>query len=386
MNLLTAGSFRWPHPPTENERDWNVLQQLRRDWSRIDVLVKTNALESQHFERDGIAVHYLPSRLSGPAGTVGFVVSATRAAIDIHRRAHVALFSASDPIAGIAGYELKRRADVPCLMHLQGELLAPPSAYGSRVRRWALQSLTCWVGRRVDVVRALYPQQVEQLVAAGVPRDRIELVRNRCDTDLCAPERWHGQRDAMRRLLGVDDRWVMLFVGSLLPIKGVDVALRALPLVLRQRPDATLVIAGEGPERRRLARLTAQLGIDHHVRFCGRVPHGQVPALLAAADVCLFPSRSEASPRVVLEAAAMARPIVASAVGGVPDIVVDRESGLLVPMDDPCRLAQAIMELAQHEPLGVRLGQAARATILTKFEYQKNLDELRRLYRRVAHA
>ena len=152
----------------------------------------------------------------------------------------------------------------------------------------------------------------------------------------------------------------VLFLGRLHRQKGVDTLIRALPLL---PPDVTVMLVGDGPERAALRRLTADLGVADRVTVTGFVLHDMVPGLLAGADVVVMPSRYEELGTALVEAMAAGRPVVASRVGGIPELVRDGVDGLLVPPDDPAALAKAITRVLANPVLAAELGASGRARV-----------------------
>jgi glycogen synthase len=152
----------------------------------------------------------------------------------------------------------------------------------------------------------------------------------------------------------------VLFVGRLHRQKGVDILLRALPLL---PPVATVTLVGDGPERAALCRLADELGVADRVTVTGFVPHGMVPGLLAGADVVVLPSRYEELGTALVEAMAAGRPVVAARVGGIPELVRDGVDGLLVPPDDPGALAKAVTRVLANPVLAAELGANGRARV-----------------------
>jgi glycogen synthase len=152
----------------------------------------------------------------------------------------------------------------------------------------------------------------------------------------------------------------ILLVGRLAAQKGVDVALRALAAVLGRCPEARLVVAGDGDQALYLRRTARYLGIASHVEFAGWQTGDALVALYQQANVVVVPSRYEPFGLVALEAMACGRPVVASQVGGLAEVVVDSETGYLVPPGDDLRLAQRIVRLLLDDGTATRLGRAAR--------------------------
>jgi glycosyltransferase involved in cell wall biosynthesis len=191
-----------------------------------------------------------------------------------------------------------------------------------------------------------------------------------------------GDRDGTRRKLGVeDDEVLILTVGNLRERKGHAVLIDALGRVQRNGCGVAfrLAIAGGGRERENLERQAAELGIADRVQLLGH--RDDVPDLQAAADVYAMPSYWEGMPLAVLEAMLAGKAIVASRVGGIPEVIRDGETGLLVPAGDAPALAQSLRRLLDDERLRSRLGAAARARGDAEFHVRVMADRYESLYR-----
>ena len=187
----------------------------------------------------------------------------------------------------------------------------------------------------------------------GVSVDRVEVVPNPAPS---VPEL--RSRAELREELDLSGH-VLGFAGRLTSAKALEVALRALA----ETPSVSLAIAGDGSEREELERLSGALGLDGRVVFLGaRSRHG-VLELFRAVDAALLSSRWENFPHSVVEALAVGTPVIATAVGGVPEVVRDGENGLLVPSGDARALAAAIRRFFADESLRQRLAGAARASV-----------------------
>ncbi len=152
---------------------------------------------------------------------------------------------------------------------------------------------------------------------------------------------------------------VLVFAGRLGPQKAVDTLLAAIADV----PEVTLLVAGDGPDRGVLERRSFDLGLDGRVRFLGSVPRDTVLRLFRAADASVLSSAWENFPHTVVEALAVGCPVIATAVGGVPEVVVDGENGLLVPPRDEAALAAAIKQFFSDAELRARLSSAAPGSV-----------------------
>jgi glycosyltransferase involved in cell wall biosynthesis len=184
-------------------------------------------------------------------------------------------------------------------------------------------------------------------------------------------------RDELRRELELDGR-ALVFAGRLGPQKALGVALEAVAAV----PDVALVVAGDGPERQALERRSAELAVEDRVRFLGGVSREDVLRLFSAADAAVLPSAWENFPHTVVEALAVGCPVIATSVGGVPEVVRDGENGLLVPPNDPPALAAAIRRFFADDELRDRLAAAAPTSVSEYTEeavFTRIEEELRRV-------
>jgi glycosyltransferase involved in cell wall biosynthesis len=143
------------------------------------------------------------------------------------------------------------------------------------------------------------------------------------------------------------------------------------------------MIAGNGPVRLKLEEQAAQLGIHDRVEFLGWVGPGDVPALINTTTIVLMPSRQESLPLVALETALMARPIVATRIGGLPEVVADRQTGLLVEPENAAALADAVGYLLHRRELASNLGRAARTRAQQVFSWKRHVDGYDSLYKKL---
>jgi glycosyltransferase involved in cell wall biosynthesis len=171
----------------------------------------------------------------------------------------------------------------------------------------------------------------------------------------------------------------LLFVGRLVPVKGIETLLRAFDNARRERPDLTLDIVGDGPLRQELEALAADLGLGSSVRFLGRVENARHEMERAAAVV--VPSLGEGFGMVALEASERGRPVIATSVGGLPEIVEDGRTGVLVPRGDVAALAAALVALVDDPARAEAYGRAARERALAEFSLARCADRTDVLYR-----
>jgi glycosyltransferase involved in cell wall biosynthesis len=167
-------------------------------------------------------------------------------------------------------------------------------------------------------------------------------------------------------------------VGNLRPVKNHALLLRVSQEVCRRYQHVRFVLIGHGPLRQQLASYAQELGIQRRVQFLGA--RSDIPEILNALDIFVLPSLSEGLPISVLEAMACGLPVVATQVGGLPEVIEDGKTGLLVPSQDEKQLAFALEVLIQHEIQRKMLGEQGRKRVLEHFSLQKMTTEYQELY------
>ncbi len=212
-------------------------------------------------------------------------------------------------------------------------------------------------------------------VAQGIPEARITVLHNGINLAEYPP---HPLEEAKIAIGQSPDGPILGIFGRLAPEKGQDVALDALAQVIPAIPEVRLLIVGEGRCRAALLAQAERLGIGANVEFCGF--HADPRPLMRACDLVLVPSRKEGFGLAAIEAMALARPVVATAVGGIPEVVVDGVTGVLVPAESPTALAAAIQNLLQHPARATAMGQAGHARVAENFDQQRQLQLLREVF------
>lgn len=225
------------------------------------------------------------------------------------------------------------------------------------LRRWTLS--------QVDAFFPVSHYTADLLRKQGVPSERLHVVPNGTDPDYFRPHRSSSVRDR----LGIDSRPLLLTVGRLVPRKGVDTVLRALPRIASSLPDVQYVVVGTGPDRDRLEALANRWGVHDRVHFTGRVSHEDLPLYYSTADLFVMPAREsppdvEGFGLVFLEANACGTPVIGARTGGIPDAIVEGETGQLVPPAAPDVLAQSITSLLSDRNQLSLLGKQARERVV----------------------
>jgi glycosyltransferase involved in cell wall biosynthesis len=214
-----------------------------------------------------------------------------------------------------------------------------------------------------------------RLIQNGFPPDRVVMHHNGVDVDAFTP----GAHEA-------DALTILSVVGVSLK-KGMEYLIKAFARIAGEVPEARLAIAGDGPLRPSLERLTSDCGLRARVAFRGSLSHRAVAAAMQNASIFCQPSvtaadgDSEGMPTTVLEAASTARPLVGTRHSGIPEVIVDGTTGFLVPERDVAALADRLLSLLKNAELRNRMGQAGRRRVEEHFDLRKQSKRLEEIYR-----
>ncbi len=234
------------------------------------------------------------------------------------------------------------------------------------------------LARHTTRLIAVGPEVRDDLVALGVaPVEQFVVIRLGIDLE----QRVSGARRAeFRRLFGIpEERFVVGWIGRMTTIKRVPDVLLSFKALLDRGVDATLCLVGDGPDRAALERQAAALGIARHILSVGY--QEDVAPYYSFFDALVLPSANEGTPVVAIEALAAGRPVVATRVGGLPDVVSEGEDGFLVEVGDVEGVAAALERLARDPALRARMGAAGPPRVVPRYRVERLVDDVDALYR-----
>jgi phosphatidylinositol alpha-1,6-mannosyltransferase len=284
-------------------------------------------------------------------------------------------FGTAAPL-GLLAADLRKKAGIGRILgQTHGHDIAWAALPGAR-------SVLRRIGRNVDVVTYLGEYTRVRLARA---LSNLEQLAPGVDTELYHPG---VDGSPVRERYGLTGRPVVVCVSRLIPRKGQDVLLRALPLVRRSVPDASLLIVGDGPDRERLERQADDAGLGDAAVFTGAVESAELPAHYAAGDVFAMPCRTRRAGQdieglgiVYLEASATGLPVVAGSSGGAPDAVREGETGYVVDGRDATAVAERLVTILQDSALAKRLGDAGRRWVEAEWHWDRQAARLADLLR-----
>jgi glycosyltransferase involved in cell wall biosynthesis len=245
---------------------------------------------------------------------------------------------------------------------------------------WQLSRLEAESARKATLIVTVSKYSAEKIVQFyHVDKAKIRVVPNGVD-----PQRFRPSEggEKLKRRLGTGDKECVLFVGKLIPRKGLYFLIEAAKQIVKKRGETAFVIVGSGPLRNHLMVRLEKMNLSGNFVFLGDVNEDVLPALYNCADVFAFPSLQEGQGIALLEAQATARPVVAFDVGGVSEAVLHKESGLLVKPDSR-ELADAILSLLSNRSLREKMGSKGREFVFDNLSWDICAQRMLQVYREV---
>jgi len=231
--------------------------------------------------------------------------------------------------------------------------------------------------KRADLITTEGENAIEEMIRLRGDPDKINLILHGVDTQTFNPK----QRDAkLREELGVSNSPTIISARNLNPVYDVESLVNAIPLVLKQVPEAKFTIAGDGDQRDYLKNLATSLGVSRSIRFVGWIAHDELPKYLASSDVYVSTSLSDTISGSLMEAMACELPVVVTDSGDNKKWIEDGVNGFIVPVKSPETLASRIVELLKNEDVRHRFAQANKQAVGEKANYEKEMRKMEKLY------
>ena len=310
----------------------------------------------------GFELHYIDQRH-------GFDPRALTQIVELARSQNCGLIQTHGYKAHLLGWWTRRKLKIPWIGYAHG---------------WTSENLKVRLYNQVE--RLLLPL-ADHVVAVSRPlyQRALKWRRSTAPTSLImnavdpAEIRRESSAKEIRAKLGIADQQILLgFVGRLSAEKGIAFLLEAFALLRTNEPTAHLIIVGKGPEMSALETRAQRLAIQSNVSFCGQ--QDALAGYYEALDILVLPSLSEGLPNVVLEAMAFKRPVIATRVGSVPDVISDQVDGILVPAGDTAALAAALIDLVKSPEKRALFGRLAAETARTRFSAQARAQAIASTY------
>ncbi|HWR25746.1 MAG TPA: glycosyltransferase [Methanosarcina sp.] len=258
---------------------------------------------------------------------------------------------------GYGMIKLAKKWKIPLVISALGTIERKVAYEGSRTSKQIIEALNF-----ADKILSVSEDLKLHITNLGISEDKVSVVPNGVDVEKFKP---FGKTHARNLLNLPQNKNIVLFVGALRKIKGVDYLIEAAKDFVDKNTRLFLVGRDDGL-RKNLEKRAEELNISDFIKFTGPVNHENIPLWISASDILVLPSLSEGRPNVVLEAFACQIPVVATDVGGIPELMVDGETGYLVPAKNPSELSEKINKLLEDEHKRKKMGEFGRQSIIQR--------------------
>ena len=281
---------------------------------------------------------------------------------------------------GFIGAVLCKAYKLPLIITMQGSdmFIAKQNPFF----KW----MAIWTLKHTAMVTSVTPTFLPELAALGAPSERRCLIPNGVDPEVFPPLS-HKQLAALRKKLSIPAGDLIVFaLGRIVFKKGFDFLVQAFPLVHEEVPNVTLIIGGDGTDLSRLKTMAKALNVSESIRFTGTINRTDVPAYFDLCDIFTLPAvfdpkgNVDGCPNVILEAMACGKPVVASGISGIPVVVKNNETGILVEEKNVKQLAAALVALLTNKPKREQFGRAGQQRILNELTWDKVIEQIKDVY------
>ncbi len=303
------------------------------------------------------------------------------------------LHAHSPVLNAMAAARAADQLDLPMVYEIRAFWEDAAAAHGTcregDLRYRITQYLESRMVRRADAVTTICKGLQNDVISRGVASEKVTVIPNAVDIDeFSGPSEYNGK---IAQKLDIEDKTVLGFIGSFYHYEGLDILLRALPIMLSYDPDIRVLLVGGGPQDEELKKLAKELGIRDKVIFTGRVPHDQVQGYYSIVDILVYPRSAMrltelVTPLKPLEAMAQHQIVAASDVGGHRELIEDGVTGTLFPPDSPMALADAIARMLNRRDTWPDIRLAGRKFVETERNWDVSIANYEQVYDRALKA
>lgn len=342
---------------------FNIAKELAKRGHEVHVMT-TGDKERRGDQRGDFHIHYIQHAIAPTASTLGAISYSVKAVIQIKRIDPDVVHAQSFYREGLSAFLARKLLKKPYCIWCQGADIYLPWRFKKVASRLFL--------RRANAIIAL-TQDMKEKIQEVCKRD-ASVIPNGVDLE-------KFQRLSHRNTfkLATNGQKTILFVGRLHPIKGIAYLIEAMNTIVKKNPKARLLLIGNGEERQNLENLVKELDLAKYVNFIGKVPNEKVLEYMIASDVLVLPSLSEGFPLTILEAMACGLPIVATKVGGIPEIVKNGEGGFLVEPQNTAEISEKVLMFLENDELRERISQN-NIIEAKKYSWEAVVERLEKVY------
>ena len=369
MHICFIGRHSMNPQFEENSLDAPIFKAFAKEFDHVSLIYRAPDNKSSVTQYGNITLHLVEGK--GMLGFFGFVRNALKRTKDINDQLPIDVISTSDALgAGMTGVFAKKAIKIPLIVQIQGQTLKLPSESYVWIRRYITRGLARYVAGHADRVRVVSNEIKSQAIASGIKEQKIALIYNRCDTQLFDPVSKAIYGKQIRAELGIDNEsTVISFIGRLESHKGIYELVEGISNLPGIKPH--LLLIGDSPEDAKIEAAINKAGLIKSTHFVGKVAFNLIPNYLAATDIFVLPSKHEGTPRVILEAMAMEVPVIATKVGGIPEVIENGKTGILLENNNSESITNVLKPLIKKNNERRRIGKAARYHIVVNHNFNE---------------
>lgn len=371
MTVCFIGKHKYPKDIFSNEQDMKTWRSMAVYFDKLSVIAESPDIFFRKAYEKNISIYLLP-RL----GYIGFIKQAVCLGFYINLRYGIDAFDASEVAGGgVVVTVLKFLTGKLSVIEIQGEIFRKPKNK-ENFKSWLLKKIGRFAIKKANRIRVISRAIFNQVKEQGINESKIRLVSLRIDLDLFHPKSDFGWN---RGKVGI----TLGYIGRLVEGKGLEDLFEAISRLRKGyggQANFRVLIFGTGPQEVRLKKIAENMKISDIIEWHGFVPYSQVPEALNQIDIFVYPSWHEGFGRSIMEALAMEKAVVATRVGGIPDLIKDEENGFLVEPRSPEQLANKIDELIKNKELRKKFGKNGREWVNKNFEWNEGIKKFVQLF------
>ena len=351
-------------------------------------IIKENRIDNHRFPSN-VHIHYLGTARENFFYNLNFQVNCFRTVPQFVKENDIDLIHSQSAMPDLLLSPQKVKIPIITTIHttIEGQLRTISKTDRSFRELDSSEKMTKLFGTFLKLIENSYYQKGRHFITVSqwgkkaiiaekkIGPDRITVIHNGVDTTMFTPEMREESKNYYPDFIDIDSLKI-LYLSRLISSKGINCLINAIPNILKAI-DAYFVIAGPGKQ------IIMGDFLKENYSYLGYVPHERTPFLYSSMDTFILPSFSENFPLSVLEAMASENAVVASNVGGIPEMIQSHENGLLIPPNDPESIARAIIMLGENTTLMEKLSRNARTSVLEKFTWKKAAQETKNYYEKV---
>lgn len=313
-------------------------------------------------------------------GVASYIYASLKKVNQIHRETKFDLLHSHIYPGALAGYLSSKILRLPHLVTVHGiyyDIYGELSSTWQSVLNTVIERLI--LGLSYDKMVCVSNSVKDRLERIGASKTKLNYIPNGVDFEKFNP----SVNSDLKKWLNIQDKTLITFFGSLTPVKGVKYLISAIPLIKREIKDAKFLIVGEGYRKNYLIELAKKIGVNDSVIFHDYIPHSSMAAFINGSDLVILPSLMEGGPMIPVEAMACKVPVVATSVGGTPEVIKNRQTGILVKPRSDESIAQGVITVLSDKSLRKKITSRGYKFVKTHFSWDIIADKTIELYHSV---